>query len=73
MADSSTTSEPILNPSLGRHLARRQLHAGIKGVAIVSIPMKSVSTLGGVLGRLRGEAGDPRTRWQIPLQPLGQF
>jgi len=25
---------------------------------------------GGVLGGLRGDAGDPRTQWQIPSQPL---
>jgi len=29
IADSSTTAGPILNLSLGRHWARRQLHAGI--------------------------------------------
>jgi len=28
---------------------------------------------GGVLGRLRGDAGDPRTRWQIPPQPVSRF
>jgi len=47
MADSSTTAVPILNPSLGRRWARRQLHAGIGYVSGASIPMKSLSTLGG--------------------------
>jgi len=28
---------------------------------------------GGVLGRLRGDAGDPRTQWQIPPQPVSRF
>jgi len=27
---------------------------------------------GGVLGRLRGDAGDPRTRWQIPPRPVSR-
>jgi len=62
MADSSTTTEPIVDLSLGRHLARCQIHAGIRYVSVVSILMKSLSTLGGVLGRLRGDAGDPRTQ-----------
>jgi len=47
MADSSTTAAPILNPSPGRRWARRQLHAGIGYVSGASIPMKSLSTLGG--------------------------
>jgi len=47
MADSSTNSKPILYPSVGRHRARCQLHAGINDVAIASILMKSLSTLGG--------------------------
>jgi len=49
MADSSTTAAPILNPSLGRRWTRRQLHAGIGYVSGTSIPMKSLSTLGGGL------------------------
>jgi len=28
---------------------------------------------GGVLGRLSGDAGDPRARWQILPQPLNRF
>jgi len=35
--------------------------------------MKSLSTLRGVLGRLREDAGDPRTPCQIPPQPLDRF
>jgi len=73
MADSSTTAGPIWNLLPGRHWARRHLHAGIRDVAVASILMKSLHSLGGVLGRLRGDAGDPRTRWQIPLQPLDRF
>jgi len=71
MADSSTTAAPILNLSLGRRWAQRQPHAGIRSVSGASILMKSLFTLrGGVLGRVRGDAGDPRARWQIPPQPL---
>ena len=46
MADSSTTAAPMLNPSLGRRWARRQLHAGIGYVSGASIPMKSPSAQG---------------------------
>jgi len=37
MADSSTTGQPIFNPSPGRHWASRQLHAGMKDVSVASI------------------------------------
>jgi len=73
MADSSTTSTPILELSPGRHWARHQLQAGIRDVAIASILIKSRDTLGGVLGRLQGDAGDHRTQWQIPPQPRNRF
>jgi len=73
MADSSTIVEPILNLLPGRRWARRQLHGGIRYVSGTSILMKSLSTLRGVLGRLRGDAGDPRTPCQIPPQPLSRF
>jgi len=74
MADSSTTAWPVLNLLPGHHWARRQLHAGIRDVTVPSILMKSLHSLGGgVLGRLRGDAGDPRAQWRIPPQPLGQF
>jgi len=47
MADSSTAGQPIVNPSPGRHWARRQLHAGIGDVTVASILMKSQHSLGG--------------------------
>ena len=73
MADSSTTAQLILDLLLGRRWARRQLHGGIKNVPVASILMKSLSTpWGGVLGRLSGDAGDPRARWQIPPQLLNR-
>jgi len=40
IADSSTTGQPIFNPSLGRHWTRRQLHARIKDVTVASILME---------------------------------
>ena len=40
MADSSTTHQPIFDPSLGRHLGRRQLHAGMKDIAVAAILME---------------------------------
>jgi len=54
MADSSTTTEPILDLSPGRRLARRQLHAGIRYVSIASILKMLLFTLQGVLGRQKG-------------------
>jgi len=47
MADSSTTAGPILNPLPGRNWAQRQLHAGIRDVAVASILMKSLHSLVG--------------------------
>jgi len=40
MAVSSTTAAPTLVLSLGRHWARRQLHAGIRYIPIALIPME---------------------------------
>ena len=51
MADSSTTAGPILDLSPGHHWARRQLNAGIRDVAVASIPMKSLHSLGGGPGK----------------------
>ena len=51
MADSSTTAQPILDLLPGRHWARRQLHADIGDVAVVSILMKSLHSLGGGPGK----------------------
>ena len=51
MADSSTTTGPILNLSPGRHWARRQLHTGMRDVAVASILMKSLHSLGGGPGQ----------------------
>jgi len=45
MADSSTTAEPILDLLLGRRLARRQLHAGIRYVSGVSVFMEFATLL----------------------------
>jgi len=58
MADSSTTAWPIPDLKVQSCWARRQLHAGIRYVPVASILMRSLSTLRGVLGRLRGDAGD---------------
>jgi len=74
MADSSTSTWPILDPSLGRRYARRQLHAGIRYVPVASIPMKLISTLGkGVMGTVSADAGDPRGRWPISPHPLDRL
>jgi len=40
MADSSTTAEPIVVLSLGRHWAQRQLHDGIRYVSGASVFME---------------------------------
>ena len=47
MPDPSTTSQPIFNPLPGRHWARRQLHAGIRDVALASTLIKSLHSPGG--------------------------
>ena len=73
MADSSTTGKPILNLSPECRSVRGQLLACIRYVSVASILMKSLPTLGGVLEGLRGDAGDPRTQWQIPPQLIYQF
>jgi len=73
MADSFIVACLILIMSVGRHWAQRQLRAGIGYVSGASILMKLLSTLGGVLGRLRGDAGNPRPQWQISPQALHQF
>ena len=46
MADSSTTTDPILHPITGECWARRQLRSGIKDVSVVSRLMKSLTLLG---------------------------
>jgi len=60
MADPSTTAQLILDLSLGRRGARRQLHASITNVSGAAIHMKSLATRGGVLGRLSLDASDAR-------------
>jgi len=45
MADSSTTAQPILNLSLGRHWALRQLHAGIMYISGASVFMEFATLL----------------------------
>jgi len=45
MADSSTTTQPILNMLLGRHWALRQLHAGIRYVSCASVFMEFATLL----------------------------
>jgi len=125
MADSSTTTAPILDLIAGDSWAQRQLRNGIKDVSVASKPRKSLTLVRVVFigtlaipaldgrflhnhysdpesdcGRLLGSTpatqrykgrlcgiktqevadpcvsclyrypGDPRTRWQIPPQPL---
>jgi len=127
MADSSTTTGPILDLIAGGCWARRQLRSGIKDVSVALKLMKSLTLVrvvfigtlgipkldgrflhncwadpGSDCGRLLGSTpatqrykgrlcrietheianpcesclyrypGDPRTRWQIPPQPLGR-
>ena len=43
MADSSTTTAPILNLIAGDRWARRQLRSGIKGVSVASELRKSLT------------------------------
>ena len=43
MADTSTTTAPILNLIAGDRWARRQLRSGIKDVSVASEPMKSLT------------------------------
>jgi len=45
MADSSTTTSPILNLIAGDCWARRQLRSGIRDVSVVSKPRKSLSSV----------------------------
>jgi len=49
MADSSTTSPPILDPIKGDCWARCQLCSGITDIAVVLQPMKSLTLPGVVL------------------------
>jgi len=50
MADSSTAAQPILNLSLGRHWALRQLQAGIKRVLRCQFSMELYGPGGGKRG-----------------------
>jgi len=50
MADSSTTTSPILNLIAGDRWARRQLRNGIRYVPVASKLRKSLSSVEGVLG-----------------------
>jgi len=50
MADSSTTTVPILDLIAGDRWARRQLRNGIRYVPVASKPMKSLSSVQGVSG-----------------------
>jgi len=43
MADTSTTTAPILNPIAGDCWAQRQLRSGIKGVSVTSELRKSLT------------------------------
>jgi len=43
MADSSTTTAPILNPIAGDRWAQRQLRSGIKDVSVASELRKSLT------------------------------
>jgi len=77
MADSSTTAQSILDPSLGRRWARRRLHAGIRNVTVGPILMKSLSTLVGGPGKAEGRSwrsqdsmGDSSTTAEPILIPL---
>jgi len=45
MADSSTTTAPILNLIAGDCWARRQLRSGIKNVSVASKPRKSLTLM----------------------------
>jgi len=45
MADSSTTTAPILNLIAGGCWARRQLHSGIKNVSVASELRKSLTLI----------------------------
>jgi len=60
MADSSSTAQPILIPSLGRHGAQRQLHAGIKRVLRCQFSMELYCPGGGKRGGGRGKGGGGR-------------
>jgi len=46
MADSSTTTTPILDLIAGGCWARRQLCGGIKDISVASKPMKSLTLVG---------------------------
>jgi len=50
MADTSTTTAPILNPFAGDCWARRQLPNGIRYISVASKPMQSLSSVQGVSG-----------------------
>jgi len=50
MADSSTTTSPILDLIAGDRWARRQLRSSIKDVSVASRLMKSLSSVQGVSG-----------------------
>jgi len=54
MPDSSTTAQPILIPSPGRHWAQRQLHSGIRRVLRRQFSMGLYGPGGGKRGGGRG-------------------
>jgi len=54
MPDSCTTAQPILTPSLGRHWAQRQLHAGMRRVLRCQFSMELYGPGGGKRGEGRG-------------------
>jgi len=57
MLDYSTTAQPIVIPSLGRHWAQCQLHAGIKSVLRCQCSMELYGPGGGKRGGEGGEKG----------------
>jgi len=77
MADSSTTTRPILDPIAGDCWARRQLPSGIKDVSVTSRLMKSLTLLGVVfIGTLAIPELDGRVlhdRWTNPESDCGRL
>ena len=77
MADSSTTTGPILDPIAGDCWARRQLRSGIKDVSVASRLMKSLTLLGVVfIGKLAMPELDGRflhDRWTNPESDCGRL
>ena len=77
MADSFTTTDPILDPIAGDCCARRQLRSGIKDVSVASRLMKLLTLLGVVfIGTLAIPELDGRflhDRWTNPESDCGRL